>query len=152
MHRKESRNYGSLSRLDSTGNHQRSNAGGNRIFTGNGYKVIISANPAAKEKVGSFHNSGFRSAAVTEWTTGRKVSVKSGSFKDTFAPYAVHIYCEGKLPEVMLSAPNDPSKNNPFAEAVRLRVNGRIYDGKASWIWEKKNMKKMKMNQLFMII
>ena len=114
-----------------------------RIFTGNGYKVIISANPAAKEKVGSFHNSGFKSAAVTEWTTGRKVSVKSGSFKDTFAPYAVHIYCEGKLPEVMLSAPNDPSQNNPFAEAVRLRVNGRVYDGKASWIWEKKNIRKV---------
>ncbi|MBQ4329438.1 MAG: carbohydrate binding domain-containing protein [Lentisphaeria bacterium] len=113
-----------------------------RVFTGKTYKVIIAANAADAERKGTFSGE-FSSDNVTEWTAKRKIRLNSGKFTDTFAPYAVHIYFEGKVPELMSAPANDPSAGNPFAEAVKMRVNGRIYDGKACWIWEKDNINKV---------
>ncbi len=113
-----------------------------RVFTGKEYKVIIAANASAAERKGTF-NGEFSSDDITEWSAKRKIKIKNGKFSDTFAPYAVHIYFEGKIPDSMLAPANDPSLGNPFAETVKMRVNGRIYDGKACWIWEKNSINKV---------
>ncbi|MBO7329904.1 MAG: carbohydrate binding domain-containing protein [Lentisphaeria bacterium] len=111
-----------------------------RTFTGKDYKVIIAANPFAEKRTGKFRSGGFVSSQITEWSTGRKVTVKDGNFEEIFEPFAVHIYYEGKLPALTMSAANDPAVGNPFAEALRSRVNGRVYDGKACWIWDSAGM------------
>lgn len=105
-----------------------------RTYTGNGYTMIISANPTEERRTGTFTNTGF-TGSVTEWATGRKLTANNGNFSDSFEPFAVHIYYQGTLPASATSAANDPARNNPFTEDVRLRVNGRIYDGNGVWIW-----------------
>ena len=114
-----------------------------RTFTGKDYRVIIAANPCTGKRTGKFPSGTFASTLITEWTTGRKIPVKGGNFADEFEPFAVHVYYEGKLPAAAMSAANDPAEGNPFAEMVRMRVKGRIYDGKGCWIWEKSGMNKV---------
>ncbi|MBE6359372.1 MAG: hypothetical protein E7057_09050 [Lentisphaerae bacterium] len=113
-----------------------------RIYYGKGYTVVIAANTKNAKVTSSLTGLPFKNGNATEWTFNKNTAVSNGKLADTFGAYDVRIYYQGKLPAVAMSKSND-MKRNPFKEDVMLRVNGRIYDGKGSWIWEASGIRKI---------
>lgn len=110
-----------------------------RIYYGKDYRVILAANTLNKKMTYSIADTGFTGSQATEWTFNKKVAVKNGKLTDTFNPYDVKIYYQGKLPAPAYTAAKS-MKGNPFTADVMIRVNGKIYDGKGAWIWEESGM------------
>ena len=113
-----------------------------RIYYGKDYRVVLAANTLNKKMTYSIADTGFTGKQATEWTTGKKVAVSGGKLTDVFNAYDVKIYFQGKLPAPAYTAANT-MKGNPFTEDVMVRVNGKTYDGKGSWIWEKSGIRKL---------
>lgn len=113
-----------------------------RIYKGKGFNVVIAANTKNAKVTSTISKLPFTGNSVTEWTFNKPVKLANGTLTDTFGAYDVRIYYQGKLPAVAMSKAND-MKGNPFKEDVMLRVNGRTYDGKGSWIWEKSGIGKI---------
>ncbi len=73
----------------------------------------------------------------------RKVDAVNGIFKDEFAPYDVHVYAAGKLPQPLYRAPafdEKAEKTKFFHTRAEVLNSMKSYEGKANWIWDAKLM------------
>jgi len=85
--------------------------------------------------------SGVNNGKLTVVNENRSVSAADGKLTDDFAPYAVHIYAEGKLPGAVNYAPaadqSAEERGNPVFSFMREKLSRVPYDGKACWLWVK---------------
>ncbi len=64
---------------------------------------------------------------------GRAVEAPSGSFRDHFEPYGVHVYGTAPLPPPAYRLPDAGNDAGALPKWVR---QNRLYDGGAAWIWD----------------
>ena len=108
-----------------------------REIDGKNYVIAANTtNKTLKVTLSNMHNG--KATVVNE---NRSVTVVNNKLVDSFGPYSVYIYAEGKLPAPTHTVPavnqSFEGKENPVFSYMKEKLSRKPYAGKASWLWVK---------------